>query len=91
MELYRKGRGVGISYALAGTVVSVYMADLTHIFTYAVVQHRINKEEESGKTLTKIKKLDEESKLGEIVRLTGSVNSTAARQHAEELINQFKK
>ncbi len=51
----------------------------------------IYKVEEGGKTLTKVKKLDEESKIDEIVRLTGSVQSAAARQHAVELINQIKK
>ena len=47
--------------------------------------------EEGGKTLTKVKRLDEESKIDEIVRLTGSVQSAAARQHAIELIKQIKK
>ena len=54
-------------------------------------QFLIYKTEENGKTLTKVKKLDEESKIEEIVRLTGSVDSPAARQHAKELIAQFKK
>ena len=49
------------------------------------------KVEESGKTLTKVKRLAAESKIEEIVRLTGSVNSVAAREHAIELIKQIKK
>ncbi len=69
----------------------IAVSHLAQVCAASDAQFLIYKEEESGKTLTKIKKLDEESKLGEIVRLTGSVNSTAARQHAEELINQFKK
>ena len=32
----------------------------------------------------------EESKISEIVRLTGSVDSEIARSHAKELIKQFK-
>jgi DNA repair protein RecN (Recombination protein N) len=53
-------------------------------------QYFIYKTEQNGKTVTRIKKLDSEQKIGEIIRLTGSVNSAAARQHAIELINQFK-
>ena len=54
-------------------------------------QFLIYKVEEGGKTLTKVKRLDENSKIDEIVRLTGSVQSAAARQHAIELIKQIKK
>ena len=54
-------------------------------------QFLIYKVEESGKTLTKVKSLTFEEKIEEIVRLTGSVNSEAARLHAEELLKQFKK
>ena len=54
-------------------------------------QFLIYKVEESGKTLTKVKRLAAESKIEEIVRLTGSVNSVAAREHAIELIKQIKK
>ncbi|MDE6356339.1 MAG: DNA repair protein RecN [Clostridia bacterium] len=53
-------------------------------------QFFIYKQEENGKTLTKVKRLDENSKIDEIVRLTGSVNSEAARKHAVELIEGFK-
>ncbi len=53
-------------------------------------QFLIYKEDEKGKTVTHIKKLTDEEKIDEIVRLTGSVNSAAAREHASELISQFK-
>jgi DNA repair protein RecN (Recombination protein N) len=53
-------------------------------------QFFIYKTEQNGKTVTRVKKLDSEQKIDEIIRLTGSLNSSAARQHAIELINQFK-
>lgn len=54
-------------------------------------QFLIYKVNEGGKTLTKVKALDNDSKIDELVRLTGSVNSEAARKHAIELIKQIKK
>ena len=53
-------------------------------------QFLIYKEEADGKTLTRVKRLDEESKISEIARLAGSVDSEIARSHAKELIAQFK-
>lgn len=54
-------------------------------------QFLIYKVEEGGKTFTKVKKLSDEEKISELVRLTGSVNSESAKRHAEELISQLKK
>lgn len=51
----------------------------------------IYKLEDSSKTLTKVKKLTENEKIEELMRLTGSVNSETARKHAQELIKQIKK
>ncbi len=53
-------------------------------------QFLIFKENNGDKTVTKVKRLDEESKINEIIRLTGSVNSEAAKIHAKELIAQYK-
>jgi DNA repair protein RecN (Recombination protein N) len=53
-------------------------------------QYLIYKVEENGKTVTKVKKLNDEEKVEEIIRLTGSINSDAAKLHAKELIAQFK-
>lgn len=53
-------------------------------------QFLIYKETDDDKTVTKVKLLNEEEKTDEIIRLTGNVNSRAARIHATELINQFK-
>lgn len=65
------------------------VSHLPQVCAASSAQFLIYKEEENGKTFTKIKRLDEESKIDEIIRLTGSVNSEAARKHAIELINGF--
>lgn len=54
-------------------------------------QFVIFKTEENGKTYTKVRLLSEKEKIDELVRLTGSVDSEAARRHAEELLSTFKK
>lgn len=66
------------------------VSHLAQICAASDAQYLIYKEEEDGKTLTKVKKLSGEQKIDEIVRLTGSISSDAAKQHAEELINTFK-
>lgn len=91
----------GISGFTAKTVAEKFVAiskntqilavsHLPQVCAASSAQFLIYKEESGGKTLTKVKRLDEESKISEIVRLTGSVNSEIARSHAQELINQFK-
>lgn len=92
----------GISGFTATTVAEKFVKISKHTQILAVshlpqvcaasdAQFLIYKVEESGKTLTKVKRLAAESKIEEIVRLTGSVNSVAAREHAIELIKQIKK
>ncbi|MDE7082754.1 MAG: DNA repair protein RecN [Clostridia bacterium] len=66
------------------------VSHLPQVCAASDAQFLIYKVEEGGKTLTKVERLDEESKINEIVRLTGSVQSAAARQHAIELIKQIK-
>ncbi len=91
----------GISGFTAKTVAEKFVAiskytqilavsHLPQVCAASKAQFLIYKTEEGGKTLTKVKRLDDESKIDEIMRLTGSVNSPAARQHAKELIAQFK-
>ena len=67
------------------------VSHLPQVCAASDAQFLIYKEEENGKTITRVKRLSEESKIEEIVRLTGSIDSDAARQHAIELIKQFKK
>lgn len=92
---------VGISGYTADTVARKFIdisrqtqilavSHLAQICAASDAQYLIYKEEEDGKTLTKVKKLSGEQKIDEIVRLTGSISSDAAKKHAEELINTFK-
>ncbi len=69
----------------------IAVSHLPQICAASTAQFLIFKEESGGKTLTKVKRLTDEEKIAEIVRLTGNVNSAAATEHAKELINQFKK
>ncbi len=49
----------------------------------------IYKSAKDGCTVTHVERLDEEGKIGEIVRLTGGSDTKAARWHAKELIMQY--
>lgn len=91
----------GISGYTADTVAKKFkhMAKSTQIIAVSHLpqicaasdnQFLIYKTEEEGKTYSNIDKLNYEQKINEIVRLIGNVNSESARQHAEELINQYK-
>ena len=68
----------------------IAVSHLPQVCAASSAQFLIYKSEESGKTLTNVKRLTDEEKIDEIVRLTGSVSSDAATEHAKELINQFK-
>lgn len=91
----------GISGFTAGTVAAKFrdiskttqilaVSHLPQVCAASDAQLLIYKIEEDGKTVTKVKRLTESQKIDEIMRLTGSVNSDAARQHAEELIKQIR-
>lgn len=75
---------------IAGHTQIIAVSHLPQVCAASDSQYLIYKEEEDGKTLTHVKKLTAEEKVGEIVRLAGSVKSAAAEQHARELIAQFK-
>lgn len=66
------------------------VSHLPQVCAASGAQFLIFKENNGDKTVTKVKRLDEESKINEIIRLTGSVNSEAAKIHAKELIAQYK-
>ena len=68
----------------------IAVSHLPQICAASTAHFLIYKCEENAKTVTKVKRLSEEEKIGEIIRLTGSVNSEAAQNHAAELIKQFK-
>ena len=67
------------------------VSHLPQVCAASDAQFLIYKVEDNGKTLTKVKRLDAEGKVDEIMRLTGSTGSAIGRKHAEELIAQFKK
>ncbi len=91
----------GISGYTAGTVAEKFksiskktqilaVSHLPQVCAASDAQFLIFKTEESGKTLTKVKRLSDNEKIDEILRLTGSIASESARKHAEELIGKFK-
>ena len=91
----------GISGYTAATVAKKFInisqstqilavSHLPQVCAASRTQFLIYKEEKDGKTQTKVKRLTENQKIEELVRLTGSVNSESARKHAVELIEQFK-
>lgn len=51
----------------------------------------ISKAENGGVTTTSVTEISGEGKIEEIIRLTGGGDTVAARQHAEELIAQYKR
>ncbi len=66
------------------------VSHLPQVCAASSAQFLIYKSEENGKTVTNVKRLDTESKISEIIRLTGgNIGSDVARRHAEELIAQF--
>lgn len=66
------------------------VSHLPQVCAASSVQFLIYKVEEGTKTVTKVKRLSPEEKIDELVRLTGSVSSAAATEHAKQLIDQFK-
>lgn len=70
----------------------IAVSHLPQVCAASDAQYLIYKYEENDKTLTRVKKLDKEGKISEIIRLSGgSAQSAAAKEHAKELISQFKK
>lgn len=75
---------------IAKSTQIIAVSHLPQICAASDNQYLIYKKEEDGKTYSYIDKLSPGQKIDEIVRLIGNVNSASARQHAEELINQYK-
>ncbi len=74
---------------IAKTTQIIAVSHLPQICAASDTQFLIFKKEEDGNTFTYINKLNGSQKVDEIIRLIGNVNSQSARQHAEELINQY--
>ncbi len=69
----------------------IAVSHLPQVCAASHAQFLIYKTEENSKTITRVKRLSDDEKVDEIIRLTGSVRSDAAREHARQLIAQFKK
>ncbi len=77
-----------ISISKSTQIISV--SHLPQICAAASSQYLIYKSDaENGKTVTQIKRLSNEDRVDEIVRLTGSIATEAARTHARELLNLY--
>lgn len=75
---------------ISKTAQILAVSHLPQVCAASDAQFLIYKNEENSKTYTKVKRLDEKEKINEIVRLTGNVDSEAAKIHAVELVNQYK-
>ena len=69
----------------------IAVSHLPQVCAASDAQFLIYKTEEDGKTVTRVKRLSDDEKLDEIIRLTGNVHTDAAREHAKQLMQQFKK
>ena len=68
----------------------IAVSHLPQVCAAASTQYLISKSDVNNlKTVTDIKKLTREERVDEIIRLTGSIVTQAARTHAEELLAQF--
>lgn len=90
----------GISGATAKSVADKFVAisndtqiiavsHLPQVCAAASSQFLISKSDAHAKTVTSIKRLTREERIAEIVRLTGSIVTEAAKVHADELLKQF--
>ncbi|MBO5328666.1 MAG: DNA repair protein RecN [Clostridia bacterium] len=68
----------------------IAVSHLAQVCAASDSQFLIYKVEEDGKTITKVKRLTNEEKVDEIIRLTGNVKTEASIKSAKELISQFK-
>ena len=69
----------------------IAVSHLPQVCAASDAQFLIYKTEEDGKTVTRVKRLSDDEKLDEIIRHTGNVHTDAAREHAKQLMQQFKK
>lgn len=76
---------------IAGQTQIIAVSHLPQVCAASNAQFLIYKTEENEKTVTRVRKLTDEQKIDELIRLTGSVDSPAAREHAKQLIAQYVK
>lgn len=76
---------------ISKTTQIIAVSHLPQVCAVSDSQFLIYKIEQDDKTYSKIKKLSNDEKIEEIIRLTGGVASDVARKHAEELIKNKNK
>lgn len=67
----------------------IAVSHLPQVCAAASAEYLIYKTDNGEKTVTNVACLNREQRIEEIVRITGSTNTQAARTHAEELLNSF--
>ena len=77
--------------AISKNTQIIAVSHLPQICAASSSQYLIYKEQNGEKTFTRVKKLNDDEKIKEITRLTGSVESEAAIKHAKELVAMFSK
>lgn len=68
----------------------IAVSHLAQVCAASDYQFLIYKTQSGGKTFTQVKRLTDDEKTDEIVRLTGNVDTAEAREHARQLIKKFK-
>ena len=77
--------------SIAKNTQIIAVSHLPQICAASSSQYLLYKEQSGEKTYTRVKKLSLDEKIKEIMRLTGSVESRAAIEHAKELVAKFSK
>ncbi len=67
----------------------IAVSHLPQVCAAASVQYLISKSDDKSKTVTNVRRLTREERVKEIIRLTGSIETDAAKVHADELLKQF--
>ncbi|MGN0823825.1 MAG: DNA repair protein RecN [Candidatus Coproplasma sp.] len=67
----------------------IAVSHLPQVCAAASSQFLISKSDVDAKTVTSVRKLNREERVAELVRLTGSISTDAAKAHADELLRQF--
>ncbi|MGN0808257.1 MAG: DNA repair protein RecN [Candidatus Coproplasma sp.] len=67
----------------------IAVSHLPQVCAAASSQFLISKSDVDSKTITSVKRLNREERVCELVRLTGSISTDAAKAHADELLKQY--
>ncbi len=76
--------------AISLNTQAIVVSHLPQVCAASVTHFLIYKIEKDNKTFTNIKQLSSDEKIGEIVRLLGSIDKDSAFEYAKNLINSYK-